>query len=358
MKTAVLSETLKQIITEAARFSDDRAMTPIVGFVELEALTTTLMVRTTDFAATYVGEIAAVTEMEGRILLHTRTFRDLVNKLPEGRVSLSVEGEKLTVRCGSAYSTVQAVIDEFPHPTIAGANFPLDTTEFKRGLVWVLGAAADDDNRPVLQSVLFHVHDGQLTLVAADGYELSIAELGPTAIPDQSYIIPRQFAENLQRLINEDPLDVTLSDDRITFSTQRFTISASLVQGKFPDYEAIVPTSHAAEAVVDHEALKKALGLTSVFARDQFNAVQLEMQDGCLKIIGKNSERGSAEYVLDSAQVSGEPTLVTLNGLYLSRIPKMEDNLVIYAQSATHPVVVFGQLTPSWITIIMPMARY
>ena len=376
MKVSVLQENLSKGLNIVNRAVENRPTMPVLGNIlidtedsqlKLAAINMTLGLGITCW-------IGAKIERSGAITLPAKTFYDLVNNLSPERVDLDLDVATQTVnlRCGGTKSNIKGIdADEFP-PVIGdeGGDIKVSGKALKEMINQTVFAAATEDNRPILTGVYTLLQDNILTMAAADGYRLAVR----TTELEQSFdgiiemVIPGKAMAEVARIISDDDehVYITLPKDRdiVMFHMNNVNVSSQLLEGKFPDFRAIIPRNYSTETVMYTADLLRACQRAEIFARDSAYTGRLAVmppkaagEPGEVTIVGKSAERGDNEGLLD-ASVEGEPLDISFNIKYLIEVLRVipDERVILQSNGATNPGVLRPEHRDDFVHVIMPMS--
>lgn len=248
---------------------------------------------------------------------------DILRSLPDSEVTVALTGKKLTISAGKSRFSLQTLgPEEFPtvavNPQI-GARLSMPQKQLKHLFAMVHFAMAQQDIRYYLNGLLFVVDGPLVRVVATDGHRLaySASESG-TDLGRQEVIIPRKTVTELQRLLadSDEPVDIGIASNQISFRFGEVELLSKLVEGKFPDYQRVIPTGYTKSITVDREAWGSALSRASILTSEKFKGVRFSLTPSSLKIQTTNAEQEEAVEELD-VDYSGEPLDVGFNVTYL-----------------------------------------
>jgi len=263
------------------------------------------------------GEAAATT-------VSARKLLDILRSLEsDAEVTLQLQERRLVVRSGRSRFSLQTLpAEDFPRMARASgeaAEFELGQKDLRQLLSLVQYAMAQQDIRYYLNGLLLVVEDGRLKLVATDGHRLAFVAMAlAPELPRQEAIVPRKTVLELARLLGdgEDPVRVRLGGGQAGFAFGAVDLVSKLVDGKFPDYTRVIPTSHPNRLAVEREALRQALARAAILSNEKFRGVRLVLGDATLRIIASNAEGEEAEETL-AVEYRGEPLDIGFNVNYL-----------------------------------------
>lgn len=276
---------------------------PILANVLLEQTDGNLFVTATDLEM----QITARSDLPGKqdqsVTVAARKLQDLLRALPED-ATLNVEtaAGKMTVRAGRSRFNLQT-LPAADYPRISIAKEQLQTIKLpQRELRALLNLAqfamAQQDIRYYLNGMLLVVDKGSLQAVATDGHRLSYASLAvPGEHTRQEVILPRKTVLELGKLLEESDAEVTIDllSNQVRFRFGSIDLVSKVVDGKFPDYNRVIPTGHTKQIEMSRAELLQALQRAAILSNEKFRGVRLVLGSDQLKIICTNSEQEEAE---------------------------------------------------------------
>jgi len=321
MKLQVTQENLNRALNAVARVANTRGTLPILANVLVKTSSNRLSISATnlDIAITYFTG-AKVSE-EGSITVPARLMQDFVSSLPDGVINLDLEESKLHVTTDQYKSVVNGIVaDDFPvMPAITtGKSWSVDSASFKKALQQVVFAASNDETRPVLTAVLLHTVEGYLYMAATDSYRLAEKKLNKND-EDVNLLIPATALQDLLRVLGDgdDPIQVTHDDQQVLFKVGDIELVTRLVDGKYPDYRKLIPSSFETQATLKRADFVNVTKVSSLFARESAGSVTIEIDEtsGQLSIRSVASQLGE-NTATATAKVTGTGS-ITLNSRYL-----------------------------------------
>jgi DNA polymerase III subunit beta len=373
MKVSCLQENLAKGLSIVSRAVAARSTLPVLGNIYLGTDQGRLKLAATNLEIGITCWIGAKVEEDGATTVPARTFVDLVNALPQGTVEmdLTVRTQTLTVTSGRFTNNVKGVdAQEFPIiPKAEDAETIRIAPDVLRLMIdQVVFAAATDESRPILTGVLAKFSGKTLTLAAADGFRLSVrtAQLDTGVDEPLDVIIPARALAELSRICGDqtDPISimVTPQKSQILFHLTNIDLVSQLIDGKFPDYNAIVPKSSGTKSVIDTQQLLKACKAANVFAREAANIVRFSIQPGDeitpghIKIGAQSAETGENAGDLDAA-ISGNAMEIAFNVKYLIDVLNVAGapQMTLETNSASQPGLLRPIGNDSFTHVIMPM---
>ncbi len=253
-----------------------------------------------------------------------RKLQDILRSLPDDSdLAVSIDDQKLSVRAGRSRFSLQTLPAE-DYPRMAPAEgetvtLRLPQREIKRLLSLVQYAMAQQDIRYYLNGLLLVAAGNELRMVATDGHRLAFAsEKLEEGLSTAEAILPRKTVQELNRLLadTDDVLEMNLAANQVTFRFGGIELISKLIDGKFPDYERVIPKSYSQQIRLDRISLLKALQRVAILTNEKFRGVRLVLTTGSLRIASSNSEHEEAQEELE-IDYTGEPIDIGFNVNYL-----------------------------------------
>ncbi len=299
----------------------------------------------------------------GRVTVSFRKLMDICRALPEGEtLTLKLEGDRMLIRGGkSRFVLATLPASDFPSlkDEISHLKIQLPSLRLKHLIESTCFAMAEQDVRYYLNGMLLEVKQGILYSIAADGHRLALHSVPvPGVDATLRIILPRKGVLELQRILDEESIDVTLmiGTNHMRISTESVTMTSKLLDGRFPDYERIIPRSGDKVMQVARESLKNAFYRAAALFTDKSRGVQLRMTKGCLKILATNSEQDEVEEDVEVDYV-GPELEVGFNIRYLidflNVIPTEFVNFTFIDANSSARVEGVGGVTGTYV--LMPM---
>ncbi len=253
-----------------------------------------------------------------------RKLIDILKSLPPDQtVTLTSAQNKLTLSGGKSRFTLQTMpADDFPlvqESADFGPSFSVPQKVLRQLVQQVHFAMAVHDIRYYLNGILFIAEGSSLTLVATDGHRLALAQATlETEIPKQEVILPRKTVLELQRLLKDEdtPIEMRFAPNQAKFSFSGMEFVSKLVEGKFPDYNRVIPKNHKNKVTLGRETLLTSLQRAAILTSEKFKGVRLNIEPGSLRVASSNAEQEEAVDELD-VDYGGDAIEIGFNVTYL-----------------------------------------
>lgn len=364
MELTVTQENLTKALNAAGRVASTKTQLPILNNLLLRTDGTRLLVAATNLEIAETHHVGAKIITHGSITVPARLFAEFVGSLPKGPVALKVNSDRLTVSSGRYKSTINGVIaDEFPElPTIDEASsirYTILADDFKQAVSQTIIAASNDVTRPVLTGVYWHSHEGNLFLVATDGYRLAERRLVETK-SEVSAIVPTQTLQEVLRTLTDsvDEVDILFDETQVRFRIGEAEIISRLIDGNFPDYRQLIPKEVTSSAIMKKDDFIRVTRIAGLFARESGGGVTLtlDQDEKTVSVHSIASEFGENTSVAE-AEIS-DSGVITLNSRYISdALAATTGDKIEFGFSGKLSASILRTVAknPNYIHIIMPL---
>jgi len=286
---------------------DRRQSLPILGNVLMKVADDRLTVRATDLEIELQCETTVQNLAPGIVTAPARKLYDICRSLPEGaEIELKLQDKRLTVKSGrSRFVLATMPAEEFPSfpESPAEVELKLPSKEFRSLIQRTIFAMGHQDVRYYLNGLLIEMSSNRLRAVATDGHRLALGEMAlaePVAKTHQ-FIVPRKAVLELQKLLDggaEETL-VSAGNGQIEVRIDGIRLASKLIDGRFPDYERVIPDHPERIAVGDTDRMKAALTRAAILSNEKFRGVRLQFEKDLVKIQSQNPEQEEAEEELE-----------------------------------------------------------
>lgn len=323
MKLSAARDVLLKPLQAVIGVVERRQTMPILSNVLLVAKDGELSVTATDLEVELVAQVEVAVESDGEITVSGRKLLDICRALPEGSdIDVSVSGEKLVVRSGrSKFSLATLPASEFPtvEDIKAGQTITVDQKDLGRLIEKTHFSMAQQDVRYYLNGMLLETKGTLLRAVATDGHRLALCEveIAGAKMDEQQVIVPRKGVLELQRLMSgKGSLDIELGPNHIRIQLEGIRFTSKLIDGRFPEYDRVIPKESSNELTADREAFKASLQRTAILSNEKYRGIRLIIRDSGVVMQAHNPEQEEAEEELE-VQYSGEDIEIGFNVNYL-----------------------------------------
>jgi DNA polymerase-3 subunit beta len=341
---------------------EPRQTLPILANVLLETEEGTVRLTATDLEVGARVSVPARVVGKGAITVSARKLAEIVKELPAAAVALKVgDNAGVSLRCaGVTYKLVGMPPDDFPPvvPASPGAWLTLEAKVLRDMLTQTSFAISHDETRYALNGVLFSLSGNDMRLVATDGHRLALAlrtlgEVGRAV----TGIVPRKAIAEVMRVLGAgEQVQIGITENQFVLQMPNFVMTARLIEGQFPNYEAVIPKAHPGKLVISRGAIAAALRRVSVMAEERNKPVKIVLAPAVLRIMASSQDMGEAEETLD-VDYAGEELSIGFNSRYLldAIAPIENEQVVIEFKDSLSPGVVRSVSDDGYCCVIMPM---
>jgi DNA polymerase III subunit beta len=326
MKFQIARDHLLKTLMLVAGVVERRQTLPILGNILLDLSDDALTLVGTDLEVELQGRVAVEPgSTPGRITVPARKFVDICRSLPDGsQLQLESDEGKVQIKSGrSRFSLATLPASEFPNIEEAtqGHTVRIAQSQLRRLIDRTGFAMAQQDVRFYLNGMLMELTSEHLRAVATDGHRLAMCTMPlETAVSESvQVIVPRKGILEFARLLGdelEEPVAVVIGSNHIQATIGSFTFTSKLVDGKFPDYQRVLPRNPSKDVLGARQDLRQAFSRVAILSNEKYRGVRLLLSDGSLRVLANNPEQEEAEESLN-VEYSGESLEIGFNVNYL-----------------------------------------
>jgi DNA polymerase-3 subunit beta len=366
MKFTVKRDDLLTPLQLVAGVVERRQTLPVLANVLLVLTEDTLSLTGTDLEVEIVGRLNVdIAEELGEITVPARKLVDICRSLPDDANIQFVldDDQRLIVKSGRSRFTLSTLpANDFPATETNEGDIQFSCQQFliKRLIDRTAFAMAQQDVRYYLNGMLWEVENSTLRCVSTDGHRLAMCtrELDIQVATKTQAILPRKGVIELSRLLKDEEAQVslTLGSHHMRVETSEYTLTSKLVDGKFPDYERVLPEGGKNVLLGNREELKQAFGRTAILSNEKYRGVRLTLDQGLLTIIANNPEQEEAEeqVVVD---YSGDKIEIGFNVSYLQDVTNVlnTENVKLTLSDANSSALIEEPEEGDSVYVVMPM---
>lgn len=372
MKFTVNREQLIKPLQQVASVVEKRQTLPVLSNVLMEVENNQLVLTGTDLEIELIATVPLVSQEDsGAVTVPARKLLDICKSLPaDALLSFSLEDERLTLVSGKGrYNLLTLPAADFPSldaesfthqvtlPT-ADVRHIIDKTSFSMAL---------QDVRYYLNGMLLVLSNNEITAVTTDGHRLALSSrklANNSGVDNKQIILPRKGVLELVRILADTGENVSLqfSSNHLRVETPALRFTSKLVDGKFPDYDRVIPKNNTVKVVLDTEVFKQALSRVMVLSNEKYRGSRLSFSAGTLELQTNNPEQEEAKEEI-SAEFSGStPLEIGFNITYLLDIlNNVESNRIVVNLSDNNGSALVHEdkdqdtAAPETVYVVMPM---
>ena len=338
MKFTVSREAILKPLQLVAGVVERRQTLPVLANVLLVLDGELLSLTGTDLEVEIVGRVPVDKSLsEGEVTVPAKKFLDICRSLPDGSmIDFSLDDQKVIVKSSRSRFTLSTLpASEFPavEPGADDLTFSCLQKDVKRLIDRTSFAMAQQDVRYYLNGMLWEVNSDSLRVVATDGHRLAMCtrSVDTNLKGDlRQAILPRKGVIELSRLLNDEDNSVELifGPNHIRATTEEYSFTSKLVDGKFPDYERVLPKGGDKQVFGDRADLKQAFARTAILSNEKYRGVRLQLESNQLTIVANNPEQEEAQDQV-AVDYQGDSLEVGFNVSYLQDVTNVLDTEMI-----------------------------
>lgn len=364
MKISANREDLLRPLLQVGSVVERRQTLPILANVLLRCHKDRLELIATDLEVELRTYASAESTEEHEFTLPARKLTDICKALPEGaKLELSIEGDKATIRSGRARFTL-GVLPAVDYPSIdpASATTMLSASEgvLKRLIEKTQFAMAQQDVRYYLNGLLLEVKNGRVRAVATDGHRMAMCEakLGNQDAGEIAVILPRKAVIELSRLLGngDDAVGIEISNSHVRVRIGESSFTSKLIDGRFPEYEKVIPTGKTEIMIGQRETLRSAMARTAILSNEKYRGIRFKLTSDSLQLQAHNPEQDVAEEEV-MVDYGGPDIAIGFNvGYLLDVLAVLDEDEVSFALiDSNSSALVTGKGSDECRYVVMPM---
>ncbi len=364
MKIVTDRESLLKPLTQISGVIERRQTLPILANALLNARTDNLTITATDLEIEMRTGAEISCDGEVDFTLPARKLIDICKALPEGaKVDIDVEGDRAKIRSGKSRFTLGLLpAQDYPliDPTVSTLKFSTTERLLKVLIEKTHFAMAQQDVRYYLNGMLLEVSQGRIRAVATDGHRLATSEDACEIDSDAEVqvIIPRKAVLELGRLLtdSENSVDLEISSNHIRIHMADAVFTSKLIDGKFPDYNRVIPRDMDKNILANKEELKSALQRTSILSNEKYRGIRFQFTPGLLGLLAHNPEQEEAQDEM-AIDYEGPELIIGFNVGYLLEVLSAIDTEAVRLQlsDSNSSCLIEDENTSRNRYVIMPM---
>jgi DNA polymerase-3 subunit beta len=324
MKFEITKEELLRPLQQVSGVVERRQTLPILSNVLVVAEADRIAFTATDLEVELHASLEHQVATPGVTTLPARKLMDICRNLPDGaKLTLTVEGERGTLKSGRSRFTLATLpADDFPKvdEVASTQSVALPQATLRRLIDATHFAMAQQDVRYYLNGLMLELAGSRLRAVATDGHRLALADIDAELKIEEpvQVIVPRKGISELLRLLEEsdEPAQVELGSNHVRVALPGIVFTSKLIDGRFPDYERVIPADSGHPISADCGVLRHALLRTSILSNEKYRGIRFQLETNNLRILAHNPEQEEAEEEIEVVY-DGAPLEIGFNANYI-----------------------------------------
>lgn len=327
MKFVVSSTALFSHLQAVSRVINSKNALPILDCFLFELQDGTLSITVSDSETTMVTSVEVnESDADGSFAVTARTLLDALKEIPEQPLAFDVNLDSLEIMVqyqNGKYSLMGQQAEEFPQSASLGDNavrMEVDAQILLGGINRAMFATADDELRPVMNGIYFDITADDITMVASDGHKLVRCKtLAARGNERSAFILPKKPASLLKNLLPKEQGMVTVEFDErnAVFVLENYRMVCRLIEGRYPNYNSVIPQNNPYKVTVDRQLLLGALRRVSIFSSQASSLIKLRLQENTIVISAQDIDFSTSAEETLSCSYSGTPMSIGFKSTFL-----------------------------------------
>lgn len=362
MKISIQKQILQDAISNVQKAISGKVIMPILQGILIIAENSHITLIGSNMDLIIETKVQGNIIEEGRVVVDSRFFGDIIRKLPDATINLESKDNKNIIIEYSSSTAVLLHMDANEYPSLPDikkeTTFQISQGLIKNMIKGTIFATAQDEFRATYTGILFEVSAGTLNLVSLDGYRAAIRSEKIESDLIISKIVPGKTLNEVYKILedNDTLIDISFASNHVIFSLGNTKISSRLLEGNFVKHEDIIPKEYNTKIIVKKNKLLSSVERASLMGREEYgNKVILEIQDDEMYITA-NSQFGKLREKINIV-LHGSDLKIAFNSKYLIDVLKVMDNdeIVIALNNSVNPCVIKNENTDNCIYMLVPV---
>ncbi|MBR5802390.1 MAG: DNA polymerase III subunit beta [Alistipes sp.] len=370
MKFTVSSSALLSLLATTGKVISNKSSLPILEYFLMELKDGKLTVTTSDLETTLIGSIAVDNiEQEGVIAAPGKLMLDSLKEFPEMPLSIEVNDTtwEIKITWNSGHLSIPgASAVSYPSVQTLGAEcktITLDVDLLVGGISKTIFATADDEMRPVMNGVYFDFKEDSLTFVATDAHKLVKYATDSANNFAASFILPKKPANLLRNLLakEDEPVEVSFDAKNVTFSLKSFKLVCRLIEGNYPNYNAVIPTANPNKVLIDRVEFVNGIKRVAVCSNPSTNLIRMDIAQNKVNLTAQDIDFSVSANETISCSYEGQPVTIGFKSTFLVEIlsnietPTVVIELADSTRAGVFKPVYDDQQSSEVLMLLMPM---
>jgi DNA polymerase-3 subunit beta len=364
MKIQTNRENLLEPLQKISGVVERRQTLPILANILINAGNGVIQLTATDLEVELKTEAKVECDGEADFTLPARKLLDICKALPESApVTLDVGEDKVRLQSGrSRFSLSLLPARDYPviEPTPSNSVFTIKESMLNRLIEKTQFAMAQQDVRYYLNGMLFEINNGDIRTVATDGHRLAMSQVAKSVQEDinQQIILPRKAVIELGRLLgnSDNDIKIEMNNSYIRVLMDNAVFTSKLIDGRFPEYQRVMPTGSDKEVEADKNSLRQSLTRASILSNEKYRGIRFELRENTLKLQAHNPEQEESEEELEVNYNGGELKIGFNVGYLLDAINAIgEESIIIELKDTNSSALIYGKENEESRYVVMPM---
>ena len=370
MKFTVSSSALLSLLATTGKVISNKSSLPILEYFLMELKDGQLTVTTSDLETTLIGSISVENiEREGVIAAPGKLMLDSLKEFPEMPLVIEVNDTtwEIQITWASGHLSIPgASAVSYPAVQTLGnerKSITLDVDLLVSGINKTIFATADDELRPVMNGVYFDFSTESLTFVATDAHKLVKYNAENSSDITSSFILPKKPANLLKTLLakEEEPVNIAFDAKNVTFELKNFKLVCRLIEGNYPNYNAVIPTANPNKVLIDRVEFVNGIKRVAVCSNPSTNLIRMDIANNKVNLTAQDIDFSVSANETISCSYDGQPVTIGFKSTFLVEIlsnidtPTVVVELADSTRAGVFKPVYDDQPSSESLMLLMPM---
>ena len=343
MKFTISSSALLSLLATTGKVISNKSSLPILEYFLMDLKDGVLTVTTSDLETTLIGSISVENvEQEGTIAAPAKLMLDSLKEFAEMPLTIEVNDTtwEIKITWASGHLSIPgASAVSYPSVQAMGAEskvISLDVDTLINGISHTIFATADDELRPVMNGVYFDFQPETLTFVATDAHKLVKCTAEQSNDFAASFILPKKPSNLLRNLLakEEEPVEVTFDAKNVTFALKNFKLVCRLIEGNYPNYNAVIPTANPNKVLVDRVEFLNGIKRVAVCSNPTTNLIRMDISDNKVNLTAPDIDFSVSANETISCSYEGQNVTIGFKSTFLVEILSNIDTPTVVVELA------------------------
>lgn len=343
MKFTISSSALLSLLATTGKVISNKSSLPILEYFLMDLKDGVLTVTTSDLETTLIGSIPVENvEQEGTIAAPAKLMLDSLKEFAEMPLTIEVNDTtwEIKITWASGHLSIPgASAVSYPSVQAMGAEskvISLDVDTLINGISHTIFATADDELRPVMNGVYFDFQPETLTFVATDAHKLVKCTAEQSNDFAASFILPKKPSNLLRNLLakEEEPVEVTFDAKNVTFALKNFKLVCRLIEGNYPNYNAVIPTANPNKVLVDRVEFLNGIKRVAVCSNPTTNLIRMDISDNKVNLTAQDIDFSVSANETISCSYEGQNVTIGFKSTFLVEILSNIDTPTVVVELA------------------------
>ncbi len=359
MRVHIPRKQLSDALGHVERIIPNRSSNPSLSLLQIDLNEKAMTLSGSNLDIDIEARVAADVEGQGQYALPAHVFGQVVRALPGELVELNFNETELGIASGSYATKLQLANTGSSTPLEFPKSYPgaLDASLLASALNHVRYAAAVAEYQAIFRGVKLEFDDKKTRAIATDGFRLAYYNLPVASGLNADVVVPSKSVDEIIKLLGDGEVKLAIEASQLSFTNGPFRVNIKLMEGNFPDYNRVIPSSFPINITLDGQALAQAVSRVALMAdKSANNRVDMFIKDGKMQITAEGSY-GRSQEALEVQQEGKESEMaLAYNAKYLSdALSPVSGNMQLRLSGTTSPSVMSNLADPNYLAMVVPL---